>query len=553
MRPLRRTAAAFSAAVLLSGTAAAQNAHPPGCDTVVSRGAAAALSGTRISSVSIVPAPPRTLSGRGDRLLRSLHVTTRQSTVRRDLRFAAGDTVDTVAVAESMRILRTRAYLAGAELTGVRCGSSAAITIATTDKWSLNPSLSAQASSSYGGIEERNVLGTGRVASVSIATREGRVGGSLGFADPYLFNLPVSARARYAEYGDGDEVRARLRNAEGTVLDRWREQIVVARYRRDTPKVEQFGGVDVLTAQAFHREGTFLLVGRRIGDPAPSVYSILFGADFERASLNAPDNSLTVGPKLVERRYHAPTIGLARRATTFDTVSWLAQRQTLIDVPLGVEMEGTLSAGREDVSRGGAAFGSIWIGRMWVPGPFELATLDFWSSGYKIANRSNFDAASTRSLFSMYRRRGGVLYAVHAAGEKLVNPDPDVRALQTYDPTLKVIPTAYRLSENAVAAELDRSQHLHPLIPSLALDWSAFVAGSYRTASALSQTDHFTVVALGTGIWVVPSSQGSGTLRLDVLYPVVKSAGTRRGFTLAATVSPWLQANRNRDDPRLRQ
>ena len=524
------------------------------CDTIVSRTTAAELSGLRIHSLSVRALPPATLPGGAGKLVSHLHRTTRPATILRDFPIAAGDTVDTLVVGESMRRLRQRPYLADAQLIGARCapGSAVDLTIVTSDKWSLNPSFAAQAGSSYGGVEERNLLGSGRAGNLSLATREGRIGGALGYTDPYLLRLPLYLRMRVAEYGDGDEVRVRFRNAEQSIHDEWRYQLAISRYRRDTHKEEAFGGSSVLVAQAFHREGAFLLVGRRIGEVGASANLILFGFDFERASLNAPDNSLTVGPKLVERRYHGPTVGYARRAAVFDTVGWLADRQLLVDVPLGVEMEGLLGGGREDVSRHAAAFGSLWLGKMWVPGTERLASFDFWSSGYRIGNRNNFDAASSRALMSYYTRHGSALYSVHVAAEKLVNPDPDVKALQTFDPTLALIPAVYRLSENAAAAEFERATHVRSPIHAFGIDAAIFAAGSYRTASALSQRDHFGVAAVGAGLRLLPATQGSGSLRLDVLYPVLSSPGTRRGFTLAASITPWLQANRQREDPRLR-
>ncbi|HEV2643687.1 MAG TPA: hypothetical protein VGT98_13310, partial [Candidatus Elarobacter sp.] len=350
------------------------------CDTITSRTSAAALAGDRIRAVTIVSSAPAVLPGAGH-LLSRLHVTSRPSTIRRDLRFAAGDTVDTLAVGESMRLLRLRPYLSAAEIVGVRCGESrdVELRVATSDRWSLTPSFGAAANSSYGGIEERNLLGSGRQGSISVASRQGKLGGAIGYGDPYLFNLPIAMRMRAARYSDGGEFRGRFRNAEQSVLDKWRAQLTVAQYRQDVGKFERIGNLPLVVSQAFHREGAFLLFGRRIGAPtATSVTSVLFGADFERASLNASDKTFTVGPKLVERRYHGPTVGLARRAAAFDTVSWLGDRQLLVDVPLGFEMEGTVSGGREDVAREPAGFGSIWAGRMWLPMPKRLVSLDFW-------------------------------------------------------------------------------------------------------------------------------------------------------------------------------
>lgn len=541
------------ATAIAGGTPALAAAQ--GCDTVTSRTTAASLAGDRIRSLTITPDGPTVLPGAGH-ALSHLHATTRPGTIRRDLRLAAGDTVDTVAVGETMRRLRLRPYLASAEIVGVRCGGSRDVDlrVVTSDRWSLTPSFGAAANSSYGGVEERNVLGSGRAASISVASRQGKMGGAVGYGDPYLFNLPIAARVRMAHYSDGGEFRGRFRNAEQSPLDRWRAQFTIAQYRQDVGKISTFDGLPILISQAFHREGAFLLFGRRIGEPSrSSVNSVLFGAEFERASLNAPDNALTVGPKLVERRYHGPTIGLARRAIAFDTVSWLGDRQLLVDVPLGLEMEGTASEGREDVARARAAFGSIWAGRMWLPAPMRLVSLDFWASGYHVQHRNNFDAASTRGLLSYFARRGSVLYTVRGGAEKLVNPDPDVRALATFDPTLPLIPDAYRLSENAIAAEAERAQHIHLPLHTVDVDGAVFVATSLRTASALSQRDRFGVTAIGTGLRLIPNGSGSGTLRLDVLYPLLRNPAARHGITVAVSVTPWLLANRQREDPRLRQ
>lgn len=548
------TAALLATAAPAGAQQPAGQATLPHCDTVISRTSAAALSGMFVRSVTAITSPPSIIPGVAGRMAARLHSTTRPSTVLRDLPVVPGDTVDTVIVGEAMRRLRQRGYLANVELRGVTCAerSGVDLTLVSLDRWSLNPNFSAQGGSSYGGIEERNLFGTGRVGSLSVATREGRLGGSLGYTDDYLLGLPVYLRTRIAKYGDGDEVRTRMRNTTQSIQDRWSYQLVLSRYRRDTDTKQSFAGDEVLIAQAFRREGAFLLVGRRIGDVGASVNSLLIGLDFERASLNAPDNALTVGPKLVERKYHGPTIGFARRSAVFDTVSWIGERQVLVDVPLGIEMEGLVSGGREDVSREPAAYGSVWIGRMWIPAARRLASVDFWSSGYHIQNQLNFAAASTRALVSYYARNGATLYSAHLGAEKLVNPDPDVRALQTYDPTLPVIPDVYRLSENAIEAEFERSDHVRSPISAFNVDAAVFTAGSYRTASALSQHDHFGVAVVGAGLRLLPASQGSGALRIDLMYPAFKSPGTRSGVTLAVSVAAWLQANRQREDPRLR-
>ena len=67
------------------------------------------LSGHRIDSVAVITSSPNL--GRRGRALAKMHVRTRPEIIRRELLFAAGDTVDTLRVAESLRRLRKLQFL----------------------------------------------------------------------------------------------------------------------------------------------------------------------------------------------------------------------------------------------------------------------------------------------------------------------------------------------------------------------------------------------------------------------------------------------------------
>jgi len=81
----------------------------------------AELSGRRIRGVQITTLDPEPFPGPA-RVLGSLHVRTRRSTIRRQLLVAPRDTVDTLRVAESLRRLRRLRYLADASVQAVACG-----------------------------------------------------------------------------------------------------------------------------------------------------------------------------------------------------------------------------------------------------------------------------------------------------------------------------------------------------------------------------------------------------------------------------------------------
>src|SRR2546423_2990575 len=74
---------------------------PPQCSVLKSEVTLAPVSGYRIDSVFVETAKPQL--GRLASFVEKLHVRTRPDVVRRELLFAPGDTVDTLAVAESLR------------------------------------------------------------------------------------------------------------------------------------------------------------------------------------------------------------------------------------------------------------------------------------------------------------------------------------------------------------------------------------------------------------------------------------------------------------------
>ena len=129
---------------------------------MTSRTSLSAFAGTPIRSLRIVTQSPQGLPGVGT-ALDKLHVRTRERTVRRQLLFAAGDTVDTLAVAESVRRLRQDRYLRDVELRGVRCQGAVDLVVTTRDDWSVKPKLQVRsAGKSELGLTERNLLGSGR-------------------------------------------------------------------------------------------------------------------------------------------------------------------------------------------------------------------------------------------------------------------------------------------------------------------------------------------------------------------------------------------------------
>jgi hypothetical protein len=531
--------------VLAAGSA---EARAQACDTIISRTGLAEMAGRKISSVSVATEAPQRLPGVAGRLS-ALHVTTHPAVISRDLLFAAGERIDTIRVAESMRILRHRQYLADAQLEALFCpgGDSVDLVVSTRDRWTMKPNLAVQATASFVGVQEDDLFGSGNSGSISFALREGKAGGALGYESFWFLGQALSAKIRAALYPDGHDLRGRFRNQRHSVFDTWRSELILSSYVRDSKNnpTKDF--------QSFHRQTALALIGRRLSATPIHVDQILFGADAERATLNAPDRAPVVGPHLVKRDYYGLKVGFARQAAAFDTLTWLIEKQILVDVPKGFEWEALVGAGEERTGGKPGTYLSGWAGKMWEHGVQSLSQLDLWGSGYHFVGRQNWDDASMRGAVSNYTRTKSGVLSAHLLAEKLVNPDPDVRALSNLDISSYAIKPAYRFAEEAYAASLQESLHLRDLSQSLALDGVFFTAASLRRKSPFSQRDHVTVMVVGVGIRVIPTLPGSGAVRLDVMYPAVRSKDALRKPVFALSLSPWLEASRHREDPRLRQ
>ncbi len=182
---------------------------------------------------------------------------------------------------------------------------------------------------------------------------------------------------------------------------------------------------------------------------------------------------------------------------------------------------------------------------MWSPGQQSLVTADVWASGFRTG--PEWSAASVRGALGAYRAATRGLWSAHVAAEELTDPDPTVRALSTFDPTIPSLPPRSRLAETALAGSLERTLHLRTVTHSYMLDAAAFGAGSFRWDPASSARDQFGIAAIGVGLRLSPLRQGIATLRLDVGFPAMHSAGLSSRPFVGLSVSPWLGAGRQRD------
>jgi hypothetical protein len=133
------------------------------------------------------------------------------------------------------------------------------------------------------------------------------------------------------------------------------------------------------------------------------------------------------------------------------------------------------------------------------------------------------------------------------ATESLRDPDPDTRALVSFDPTARLLPSR-GLAEAAALVTVERSWRGRQLSRGYDLGGALFASASRRwdlaSYTMLASRD---VAVAGVGLRLLPTRVARATLRLDLAVPVGAPSGVSRRPFIAFSISPWLEQERHRD------
>ena len=528
--------AAFVAAAMGQGVA------PPSCTTTTSRVGLAPYAGLVIRSVAIDPQSPALIPG-VPRSFDQLHALTKPETIRRELHFTAGGVVDTVAVAESLRQLRALDFLADVQLVARTCPDSAgvAITVVTRDVWSERPILNVRTASYAIGFTELNTLGSGRATALSVRSDAEGSAIAASMRDPTLADGRIEGQLGAARYLDGGTWYGMVRSRDRSIADPWIGSLNTFVSER---------GIEGGAGTILDRTRLSARAGHRVtGAAAPSATYLEFGAEEDDAHVAWTLRDPTLGSRVLVRRFFAGDVAVARRATQFDTLAWLLPGDGIVDVPRGSEGTVVVGLGHDYADGRNKAHVAGWTGRMWKLGQRGLLIGDVWTSGY-VAPGLLQDGSARASLLAVAPASHG-LWSLRLSGERLVDPDPNVRALATVDPVAALLPRESRLASTAIAAALERSRHLWAVTRGSMVDAALFVAPSYRfdPASVIAH-QRLGATFLGAGLRLTPSEAAGPTVRLDVGYPVFAMGAVRRRPVFAVSITPWLLAGRRLDETR---
>ena len=530
---------------MLGACVLAVPARADDCAVIRSRSSLAALSGARITAVSVLSDAPE-LPGIA-RPFAALHPTSRTGTIRRQLLFAPGDTVDTLLVGETMRRLRRQRLFSDAVIEAQQCDPSGgvALVVRTRDSWTLRPTARLRTPSTFSlGIEERNFLGTGRAVSVTSEMSPHGAGAAASLSDPWLFGRDIAANLRVANLAGTHTFRGGLRNHEYSVFDDWRAEASVARLSyRDT----------VAADRALHTLGAMMLVGRRIGSSSTGVTMLLVGAEFDSAaSISGTRRGASAGAPHV-RSFVGADLGVLRRTAVFDTASWVVPGRGFLDVPLGWEGEAVVAGGYERSAQVPALKADAWLGRVWLPSRGSILMVDLWTSGYlgRVVDANHIERLSA----AWYGAATRGMWGARLTAERLLEIDPDLRQLSSMpsaDYTAPAIRPYAARAGRALAGSVERSVHVAQAGSASVLDVGAFLAGSYRwQVENHPRTNQLRAGVVGGRLRLLSANGAVSSVRVDVGYPVVLSEGLpRRGFA-TLTIGTLFDVNRQRDGRRL--
>ncbi len=477
--------------------------------------------------------------------LHVLRPTTSATVVRRQLRYKAADSANAERMGEALRRLRGQRLYADVSMTIDQCvgNDSINVTINTRDAWTLTPVLRIVPPATVsGGIDDRNLFGTGRALSITDDRNIRGHGGSFALTDPWLFGTDVVASLGVSGIAGNQLQRVSLRHRELSPADPWRMEVLLNR------QIFSHLGDSVPTRRALFGSAQF---GRIVGDATHAIMVPYLGVEFDSTDFSMLGRTDTAATTR-SRAFAGVDLGLSRRAAVFDTVSWIVPKRGLLDVPVGLEGDVLVAPGHDRAQHAYAARYDAWIGRVWMPTRGRLITADAWTSGFLGNVREDH---ISRASVSAYGEAWRGFWGGRVLIEQLLQVDRDRRLLSltniNTDPTYSAVPRTFRFANRTVATSLERSFHVRPLGRGSVLDAALFTAGSVRWDSPVPTTPrHLAVAVVGARLRVLAANGVVSSTRVDVSFPVASNARIPRRLLLSVTAGPLFDAARLRDGRR---
>jgi hypothetical protein len=473
-----------------------------------------------------------------------VHRATQLNVAMNEVSFTPGEQVDSLLVKESVRRLRATGLYSEIVLEGHQCVVGVTdFTLLTRDAWSLRSSLRfAEAGTSRASFSEVNLLGTGRAVAVTGENVDGRNALSVSLADPHLFDTRLRAAGLLRTFADGRAWVWSVRTRELSDRDVWRAAFTSTQERRF--------GIDstTLTNTDITKRADAFTVSRLVLLGSTAAYAVVAGVEHEFADENVTTKAASLAKNAVQRNFVAPLIGVSRRSRRFGSIDWLVPGQAPAELRQGLEGEVVFGMGHELFRDITISHLDSWVGLTELLGPNTVFTGDVWSSGYW--STDSVQNGTLRTSVALIRKAAKGMWILRGGWEHIYNPDPDVFALSTVDPLLRLLAPTSRLAEQALSVTAERSLHLYSKEGRWVLDGALFAALSDRRHSfdgIATVPVNYRAVIVGIGFRQIRNQPTQAPIRLDIGRAIWRSQGLPNRWIVTLSTVPWINAGRTRD------
>ncbi|MGB7215585.1 MAG: hypothetical protein WBE98_11150 [Gammaproteobacteria bacterium] len=311
-----------------------------------------------------------------------MHMTTRESVIESILLFEEGDPLEPRLLAESARLLRARDFLVEATVEPSAYHeetNTVDILVVARDGWSLSPEIKIGRNGGENelglGIEESNLLGTGKGLTVSYSTDVDRDEAFLAYADPNVRGSRAKLDVVLANTSDGDRFSLSAGRPFYALDTRWSVEGLV----HDEERVDPIYDLGETVDEFVHLHRTFTIQGGWSRGIRGNDRALRWIGGFTRDEHEfrpAPD---TIVPLLLpeNRTLAYPWIGFEIVEDDFRVMTELNDIGRTEDVPLGLNVRATLGFSSESFGADrGALLLSFAASKGWEPGPGKLFLLD---------------------------------------------------------------------------------------------------------------------------------------------------------------------------------
>src|ERR1035438_3289572 len=178
-------------------------------------------------------------------LANSLHIRTKNSTIRAQLLFVSGEKYRARKLAETERALRLLTYVYDAHVVPVRyVDGKVDIKVITKDVWTLSPGISfgraGGSNDTSFNLQDTNFLGWGKTLQVSHGSTIDRTSDTVAWTDPNVFGSRWTSKLAYSDSSDGSNRSVQIAQPFYSLDAPWSAKITGVAFDRtvsDRPRV----------------------------------------------------------------------------------------------------------------------------------------------------------------------------------------------------------------------------------------------------------------------------------------------------------------------------